>query len=75
MSAVGIQKRLTPANIMALKGDRPVVSLTAYTAPMAGFLDPHCDFLLVGDSLGMVLYGLESTVSVTLEMIDRKSVV
>lgn len=68
MSAVGIQKRLTPANIMALKGDRPVVSLTAYTAPMAGFLDPHCDFLLVGDSLGMVLYGLESTVSVTLEM-------
>src|SRR3546814_3921382 len=42
--------------------------LTAYTAPMAHLFDPHCDMLLVGDSLGQVIYGLPSTVPVTLEM-------
>jgi 3-methyl-2-oxobutanoate hydroxymethyltransferase len=50
------------------KGGELIVSLTAYTAPMAKILDPHCDFLLVGDSLGMVLYGLDSTLGVTLDM-------
>jgi 3-methyl-2-oxobutanoate hydroxymethyltransferase len=50
------------------KGGDPIVFLTAYTAPMARFLDPHVDVLLVGDSLGMVLYGLDSTLAVTLEM-------
>ncbi|MCM2399115.1 3-methyl-2-oxobutanoate hydroxymethyltransferase [Rhizobium sp. S95] len=68
MSTPPRQKRLTPADIPALKGNRPVVSLTAYTTPMARLLDPHCDFLLVGDSLGMVLYGMDTTVGVTMEM-------
>ncbi|PZU20406.1 MAG: 3-methyl-2-oxobutanoate hydroxymethyltransferase [Shinella sp.] len=68
MSTPTRPKRMSPAAITALKGNRPIVSLTAYTAPMARLLDPHCDLLLVGDSLGMVLYGLESTVGVTMEM-------
>ena len=46
----------------------PVVMLTAYTARMAQLLDPHCDMLLVGDSLGQVIYGLDTTVKVTLDM-------
>ncbi len=50
------------------KGATPIVSLTAYTQPMAKFLDPHCDFLLVGDSLAMVVYGLETTRGVTIEI-------
>ncbi|WP_419901291.1 3-methyl-2-oxobutanoate hydroxymethyltransferase [Kiloniella sp.] len=61
-------KRTTIPQIMRLKGQRPIVSLTAYTAPLAGLLDEHVDFLLVGDSMGMVLYGLPSTLGVTLEM-------
>jgi 3-methyl-2-oxobutanoate hydroxymethyltransferase len=68
MSVQPQQKRRTAASIQALKGVRPVVCLTAYTAPIAKLLDPHCDLLLVGDSLGMVVYGMESTVSVTVEM-------
>ena len=68
MSTPPRQKRLTPADITALKGNRPVVSLTAYTTPMARLFDEHCDLLLVGDSLGMVLYGLDTTVGVTMEM-------
>ncbi len=46
----------------------PFVWLTAYTAPVARLLDPHVDVLLVGDSLGMVIYGFESTIPVTLDM-------
>ena len=42
--------------------------LTAYTMRMAQLLDPHCDMLLVGDSLGQVIYGLPSTIPVTMEM-------
>lgn len=68
MSVTGLKRRLSPGNIAALKGERPIVSLTAYTTPIARLLDPHVDFLLVGDSLGMVLYGLDSTVGVTLDM-------
>jgi 3-methyl-2-oxobutanoate hydroxymethyltransferase len=68
MSATGLQKRMTPTRIRAMKGGTPIVSLTAYTTPMARLLDEHCDLLLVGDSLGMVLYGMESTIAVTLEM-------
>ncbi|MCM2294245.1 3-methyl-2-oxobutanoate hydroxymethyltransferase [Allorhizobium sp. BGMRC 0089] len=68
MSAPTRQKRLSTADISSLKGKQPIVSLTAYTTPMARLLDAHCDLLLVGDSLGMVLYGLESTLSVTMEM-------
>jgi 3-methyl-2-oxobutanoate hydroxymethyltransferase len=50
------------------KGGTPIVGLTAYAASIARLLDPHVDFLLVGDSLGMVLYGFDSTLPVTLEM-------
>ncbi|MCD2181790.1 3-methyl-2-oxobutanoate hydroxymethyltransferase [Rhizobium sp. GN54] len=68
MSVHAAKRRLAPAEIRALKGQRPIVSLTAYTTPIAKLLDPHVDFMLVGDSLGMVVYGLDSTVGVTLEM-------
>lgn len=61
-------KRLTVPKIQAMKGGDPIVMLTAYTARMAQLLDPHCDLLLAGDSLGQVIYGLPSTVPVTLEM-------
>ncbi|MGL3605149.1 3-methyl-2-oxobutanoate hydroxymethyltransferase [Rhizobium sp. G187] len=68
MSTPPRQKRFTPADILALKGNRPIVSLTAYTTPIARILDKHCDLLLVGDSLGMVLYGMDTTVGVTMDM-------
>ncbi len=61
-------KRLTIPAIRAAKGKTPLVMLTAYTVRMAQLLDPHCDMLLVGDSLGQVIYGLPSTVPVTLDM-------
>src|SRR5918993_4242779 len=61
-------KRLTVPKLQAMKGGEPIVMLTAYTARMAQLLDPHCDILLVGDSLGQVIYGLPSTVPVTMEM-------
>src|SRR6185436_18359676 len=61
-------KRITAPDIASRKGKTPIVCLTAYTAPMAEILDPHCDLLLVGDSVGMVLHGLPNTVGVTLEM-------
>src|ERR1700751_2397917 len=50
------------------KGGPPIVGLTAYTAPIARLLDPEVDFLLVGDSVGMVVYGFDSTLPVTMEM-------
>jgi len=70
MSAVrpAATRRLTVRDILARKGGDPVVCLTAYSAPMARLLDPHADLLLVGDSLGMVLYGLPTTLGVTLDM-------
>ncbi len=61
-------KRVTTRDIRARKGGEPLVVLTCYTAPMAKLLDPHVDVLLVGDSLGMVVYGMETTLAVTLEM-------
>jgi 3-methyl-2-oxobutanoate hydroxymethyltransferase len=61
-------KRLTVPAIRNRKGGEPIVMLTAYTTRMAQLLDPHCDVLLVGDSLGQVIYGLPSTLPVTLEM-------
>ncbi len=61
-------RRLTVPAIQKRKGGDPVVMLTAYTARMAQLLDRHCDMLLVGDSLGQVIYGLDTTVKVTLEM-------
>lgn len=65
-------RRLTVPSIRARKmggrTEQPIVMLTAYTMRMAQLLDPHCDLLLVGDSLGQVIYGLPSTVPVTLDM-------
>jgi len=61
-------KRLTVPDITLRKGGAPIAVLTCYTAPMARILDGHVDILLVGDSLGMVLYGMESTLPVTLDM-------
>ena len=61
-------RRLTVPKLQARKGGEPIVALTAYTTRMAQLLDPHCDLLLVGDSLGQVIYGLPSTVPVSLDM-------
>lgn len=61
-------KRLTAPDIRARKGGAPIVALTSYHAHTARILDRHCDVILVGDSLGMVMHGLESTVPVTLDM-------
>jgi 3-methyl-2-oxobutanoate hydroxymethyltransferase len=69
-------KRMTVPGLMGRKvaegstyrTEQPIVMLTAYTMRTAQLLDPHCDLLLVGDSLGQVIYGLPSTVPVTLEM-------
>ena len=68
MSATARKKAPNAEDIRALKGSDPIVSLTAYTTPMARLMDAHCDFVLVGDSVGMVLHGLESTLGVTMEM-------
>ncbi|MEH3038452.1 MAG: 3-methyl-2-oxobutanoate hydroxymethyltransferase [Sphingomonas paucimobilis] len=61
-------KRLTIPAIRAAKGKTPLVMLTAYTVRIAQLMDAQCDMLLVGDSLGQVIYGLPSTVPVTLDM-------
>lgn len=68
MSVEGRQKRITVPQITAMKGGTPVVCLTAYTSLTAVLLDDSADLLLVGDSLGMVLYGMDSTLGVTLDM-------
>lgn len=69
MSATPDRKmRLTPDDIRARKGRTPVVCLTAYTTPMAQLVDLVCDVALVGDSVGMVLHGMPSTLGVTMEM-------
>ena len=65
-----VVKRLTAPEIRARKGQTPLVVLTAYTAPMAEIMDEHCDILLVGDSVGMVVHGLPNTIGVTLEMMS-----
>ena len=65
-------KRMTAPSIRARKvngkTEQPIVMLTAYTMRNAQLLDPHCDMLLVGDSLGQVIYGLPSTIPVTMDM-------
>lgn len=60
--------RITPSDIRTRKNATPIVMLTAYTAPVARILDKHADILLVGDSLGMVVYGMKDTVDVSLDM-------
>jgi len=61
-------RRLTAPDIQARKGGDPIVSLTSYHAHTARLADKYCDVILVGDSLGMVMHGLETTVPVTLDM-------
>ncbi len=61
-------RRLTAPDIFARKGGDPIVSLTSYHAHTARLVDKYCDVILVGDSLGMVMHGLETTVPVTLDM-------
>ena len=61
-------RRITAPDIAAMKGATPIVSLTAYHAHTAAIADAHCDFLLVGDSLGMVMHGFETTLPVPLEL-------
>ena len=69
-AAIGGAKlaRISIPELVARKGKEPIVCLTAYTTPMAQALDAHVDLLLVGDSLGQVLYGFDSTLQVTLDL-------
>lgn len=62
------RRRLMAPDIAARKGGEPIVALTSYHAHTAAIADNHCEFLLVGDSLGMVMHGYESTVPVQLEL-------
>src|SRR5947199_8296197 len=68
MSAQQEIRRLTAPDIRSRKGGEPIVSLTSYHAHTARLLDAHCDLILVGDSLGNVMHGFETTVPVTLDM-------
>jgi 3-methyl-2-oxobutanoate hydroxymethyltransferase len=68
MSAHASQKRLTAPEIASRKGGEPIVALTAYHAHTAAIADKYVDFLLVGDSLGMVMHGFETTLPVPLEL-------
>src|SRR5260370_3583471 len=68
MSARAEIKRLIAPDIRASTGGEPIACLTSYHAHTARLLDRHCDLILVGDSLGMVMHGLETTVPVTLDM-------
>jgi 3-methyl-2-oxobutanoate hydroxymethyltransferase len=68
MSLQAQSRRLTAPDIAKRKGGEPIVSLTAYHAHTARIIDPYVDFLLVGDSLGMVMHGYETTVPVPLEL-------
>src|SRR4029079_229846 len=60
--------RVTATELRVRKGAAPIVALTSYHAHTAAIIDPHVDFILVGDSLGMVMHGFETTVPVPLEM-------
>lgn len=77
MSVSSPVRPVLPPDILARKGGAPLVCLTAYTTPVARLVDPHCDVALVGDSVGMVLHGLPSTLGVTMDMMimHGKSVV
>jgi len=68
MSAQIQIRRMTVPQIAERKGSDPIVCLTAYDAPTAAILDEHCDLILVGDSVGMVVHGFNTTVGVTLDM-------
>jgi len=61
-------RRTTIRDLARHKGGTPLACLTAYTAPMARLFDPHVDMMLVGDSVGMVVYGMDTTLGVTVDM-------
>jgi 3-methyl-2-oxobutanoate hydroxymethyltransferase len=68
MTKAAPMKQLTPPAIKARKGGDPIVCLTSYTASMTTLIDPHVDLILVGDSLAMTIYGMTSTVGITLDI-------
>ena len=68
MSTQSPVRRTTVPQIRARKGGAPIVSLTSYHAHTAAIVDKHADFILVGDSLGMVMHGMESTIGVPLDL-------
>src|SRR6201990_3054189 len=68
MSVQSVIRRKTAPDILARKGGEPIVMLTSYHAHTAALVDRHCDAILVGDSLGNVMHGFETTVPVTLDM-------
>jgi 3-methyl-2-oxobutanoate hydroxymethyltransferase len=68
LSVAHNSSRITIPQLVSRKGGEPIAVLTAYTAPIARLVDPHVDAILVGDSLGMVIYGMTSTLGVTLDM-------
>jgi 3-methyl-2-oxobutanoate hydroxymethyltransferase len=68
LSATSPVRPVLPPDIRARKGGTPLVVLTAYSTPVARLVDAHCDVVLVGDSVGMVIHGLPSTLGVTMEM-------
>jgi len=68
MSSQSLNARITVPQIRARKGGVPIVSLTCYHAHTAKLLDHHVDIMLVGDSLGMVMHGMETTLGVTVEL-------
>lgn len=64
-------RRLTARHLREMKKQNRIVTLTAYSAPVAAMLDAHVDAIIVGDSMGMVLYGMDSTLGVDLDMMIR----
>ncbi|MDU6243601.1 MAG: 3-methyl-2-oxobutanoate hydroxymethyltransferase, partial [Bradyrhizobium sp.] len=68
MSVQAPTRRQTAPGLRARKGGEPIVMLTSYHAHTAAMIDRHCDAILVGDSLGNVMHGFETTVPVTLDM-------
>lgn len=68
MSLHSTSRRLMAPDIAAMKGERPIIALTSYHAHTAAIADKYCDMLLVGDSLGMVMHGYETTLPVTMDM-------
>ena len=68
MSKPTIIRRMTVPQIAARKGGQPIVSLTSYHAHTAAIVDKYADFILVGDSLGMVMHGMDSTLGVSIDM-------
>jgi len=68
MSTTARIRAMTPPDIKAMKGQTPIVCLTAYTTPIARMIDAHTDLILVGDSVGMVMHGMVDTLGVTMDM-------